>query len=197
MRDAESRRNESRMHLAAKELDGAELRELIRGGASVDEKNARGETPLWVAASYGSLEGVAALIEAGASVNALNGSLERTALIAAVEAKNVEVCEALIAAGALPLADREGNAPLHYAAGGSLRMIELLESSGSWADQRNHRGETPERLALWLRLNRRAVPDGNIERLRELRETAPARRELIELEGLVPQAKGLPRRGSI
>ena len=67
------------MHLAAQGNHAKTLAALVRGGGDVNMTDAKGNTPLLIAALTGSNEAVTVLLNAGANVNATD-SLGRTAL---------------------------------------------------------------------------------------------------------------------
>ena len=75
------------------------LLEMIEAGVSVDIANAKGDTPLILAAYREHPETVAALLKAGADTDRVN-SMGQTALIAAVFRKNEPIVRALLGAGA-------------------------------------------------------------------------------------------------
>jgi len=100
--------------------------------------------PLHDAAAAGDLALVEALIEEGASLDALNVA-RATALHLAVAANRTRVVEALLDGGAwLDVVSPIYGAPLHVAAErGSTDMVVLLLERGAEIDQRNPRGFTP------------------------------------------------------
>jgi ankyrin repeat protein len=77
------------------------LLEMIQAGVSVDLTNARGDTPLILAAYREHPETVDALLQAGANTALLN-NMGQTALIAAVFRGNEPIVRALLDAGADP-----------------------------------------------------------------------------------------------
>ncbi len=144
---------------------------LLERGADLEDRRSQGErTPLYNAAngSYhfpGSeaiyAELVAALIEAGAEVDAVDGKGD-TALWSAAWDENVEIVRLLLGAGADPLrrcGDAEschhGNNTLHCAASnGSAEVIALLLAAGVDPNQPNARGEVPLHAAAdWARVS--------------------------------------------
>lgn len=87
---------------------GIEIKEL-------SQKNNIDDTPLHTVCSWGELEPVRLLVEAGADVNA-RGDLEATPLFNAVIGENAEVVEFLIKAGADPnIQNADGQLVLEYA----------------------------------------------------------------------------------
>lgn len=119
---------------AAKRGDSAVVNALLRSGADVNDRQrteldqSGASTPLMVAAFYGRLEVVQALLAAKANVNAVNSEQRdgETALGRAVQKGHVEVVRALVAAKA----DVErccGDGALYYAArAGNLEMVKAL-----------------------------------------------------------------------
>ena len=72
---------------------------LLEHHAKLYVRDARGETPLWVAASDGQAKVVRVLIDAGADVNATD-ERNRGPLDVAMERKHMELAEMLKKAGA-------------------------------------------------------------------------------------------------
>lgn len=70
------------MFAAAERGDAAALKRLIASGASVDPRNAAGETPLLVAVAKDRLDAAVALIEAGASIDAQAGNMDTPWMLA-------------------------------------------------------------------------------------------------------------------
>ena len=102
------------------------LAELISSGADLHAQDEEGNTALH-AAAQGELACAAKLLELGANVNAQNG-VGTTALIEAVKYGDCEQVKALLAAGAdAALADDEGDAHAHAAAGGDAEIVAALK----------------------------------------------------------------------
>ena len=102
------------------------LAELISSGADLHAQDDEGNTALH-AAAQGELACAAKLLELGANVNAQNG-VGTTALIEAVKYGDCEQVKALLAAGAdAALADDEGDAHAHAAAGGDAEIVAALK----------------------------------------------------------------------
>lgn len=96
-----------------------EVQSSIRGGQDVNLTH-DGNYPLHVTALSGHLDVCAALVKAGAHVNAVNGG-GMTPLHVAAKFGHPEVCDALLAAGAnVNAVDVHGATPLHFAATGAL-----------------------------------------------------------------------------
>jgi ankyrin repeat protein len=117
--DVRYRHNNTLLHLAAEGGDPELIRLLVAGRLDLSARNDFGNTPLDEAIAFGNVEAVAALIEAGADVNAGNGSALRGAALR----QNVSIVQMLLAAGADPsLKDRDGRTAVDYT-----RRIELLK----------------------------------------------------------------------
>ena len=102
------------------------LAELISSGADLHAQDEEGNTALH-AAAQGELACAAKLLELGANVNAQNG-VGTTALIEAVKYGDCEQVKALLASGAdAALADDEGDAHAHAAAGGDAEIVAALK----------------------------------------------------------------------
>jgi ankyrin repeat protein len=96
------------------------------------------------AANDGRLSAAAVLIEAGANVNFLGGSLDRSALHYAGYRNNLAMTELLLDSGADPnIAALDGERPLHTAAfAGDLPIIMALLREGADVTAKNGRGHT-------------------------------------------------------
>lgn len=135
-----------------------DVRRELAGKAPVDGIGENGLTALMYAASYGHLEVIDALIEAGADPDV--GALEdiergRTALMMAAGSffapDRLAVMERLLAAGAdLEARDEEGRTALHVAitsGSGYTRSVEALLRHGADPNPRDVHGATPLMLA--------------------------------------------------
>ena len=115
----------------AREGRTAELLEMIEAGVSVNLSNARGDTPLILAAYREHLGTVEALLAVGADTDMVN-SMGQTALAAAIFRNNAPIVTALLDAGA---DTSSGTNPAMAIAQqfGLTQMQQLLEahSSGS------------------------------------------------------------------
>nr|WP_237078947.1 ankyrin repeat domain-containing protein [Myxococcus xanthus] len=133
------------LHLAAMVDDAALVKELLRLGVAADVVDSEKSTPLHVAAEHGSVSCIALLAKGGVPVDALDAS-GRTALF---EARQVDVAQALIDAGANPNAGK-GWTPLHQHARFKERgpVIEALLKAGADASLKNGSGQTPAQEAL-------------------------------------------------
>ncbi|WP_318656082.1 ankyrin repeat domain-containing protein [Qipengyuania atrilutea] len=106
---------ESALHVVTKRRDAVWIKFLTGRGANPDIADNRGVTPLQIAASLGFVEGVEALAEAGASLDATNVAGE-TALITAVHRQDVPMVRILLDNGANPdFADNSGRTARDYA----------------------------------------------------------------------------------
>jgi ankyrin repeat protein len=84
-------------------------------GANVNARNAKGETPLEIAAELGFVDGVDFLISAGAKVDETNNT-GSTPLIDAVSRRDLAVVRSLLKAGANPdRPDNSGRSARDYA----------------------------------------------------------------------------------
>ncbi len=143
--DARDSSKRSVLHLAAMVGDAALVTELLRLGVSADVVADRASTPLHVAAEHDSVSCIAPLVKGGVPVDALDES-GRTALF---EARQAEVAQALIDAGANPNAGK-GWTPLHQYARFQERgpVIEVLLRAGADVSLKNSGGQTPAQEAL-------------------------------------------------
>lgn len=143
-----------------------EMQRLIAEGASLDEVDDFGRTPLMWAVSGKSnpLAAVRLLLNAGADVNA-RGSNQATALLEAVTAEApLEVIQALVEAGADPnIRSRIFGTPLQAAAenGNSPQAFSLLLAAGGDPTIRNHNGKTVWELAAGNPALGHLIPSSN------------------------------------
>ncbi|NVJ04086.1 ankyrin repeat domain-containing protein [Myxococcus sp. AM001] len=133
------------LHLAAMVDDAALVKELLRLGVTADVVDSKKSTPLHVAAEHGSVSCIAPLAKGGVPVDALDAS-GRTALF---EARQADVAQALIDAGANPNAGK-GWTPLHQHARFKERgpVIGVLLKAGAEVSLKNGSGQTPVQEAL-------------------------------------------------
>ena len=124
---------ESALHIVVKRRDDLWTRFLLAKGTNPDIRDQAGNTPLIVAAQLGFPEGAAALIDGKANVNATNNSGE-TALIVAVQRRDMVTVRLLLAAGANPkIADHiAGMSARDYAErdSRSAAILKLLDDAG-------------------------------------------------------------------
>ena len=110
-------------------------------------------TPLWDAASEGDVNRVAALLDAGAEIDAKHtgaGGIP-TPLIAAAFCGHIEVVRLLLARGAdVEAVNSQGRSALVQAADqGHAEIVELLAHAGSAVDRPGLFGQTALHLAAW------------------------------------------------
>lgn len=121
---------------------------LLSHGADASQSDAVGYTPLIYAAHYGRTDAAAALLLAGADVDA--SAFGRTALMEAARQGKVEVGILLVRAGATLDAQEQiyGYTALHWAALGDREpFIKMLLDNGSSAGITSKRGLFPADLA--------------------------------------------------
>ncbi|WP_226994111.1 ankyrin repeat domain-containing protein [Myxococcus hansupus] len=143
--DARDSSKHSVLHLAAMVGDAALVTELLRLGVSADVVAHGKSTPLHVAAEHGSVSCIVPLVKGGVPVDALDDS-GRTALF---DARQADVAQALIDAGANPNAGK-GWTPLHQYARFQERgpVIEVLLRAGADVSLKDRGGNTPAQEAL-------------------------------------------------
>lgn len=133
------------LHLAIKGEYLGVVHELLCAGVNVSLNDRGGYKYMRLAARVGHVGVLKSLIERGASVNAVCVSTQRSPLHVAAENNKVEAIDALVEAGADPMAyDRIRKIPLHYAAReGSCEAVAALLRHGSDKDKADRRGQTP------------------------------------------------------
>ncbi len=124
-----------------------EVLQALKQGADANARYADGMTPLMAAASDSpNPETIAALLEAGADVNARETRYGATALMfAAADSRNPDMIAALLAAGAdVNARDANGQTPLFYAAilSRNSDFITLLLNAGADPKARDKSGKT-------------------------------------------------------
>jgi ankyrin repeat protein len=137
---------------AAEVGDAGAVRELIAAQPDlIAQPDARGLTPLHVAAAYGHLEVCAALIDAGAEVNVADEDGE-TPLHSAIRRNQRAVARFLLEHGAATEArNARGRTPLLLVARetGNIEMARLLVGAGADVNATSSYDETPLDLAAW------------------------------------------------
>lgn len=122
------------------------IQEILKSNpARVSEHAPDGFTPVALAAFFGQLNAVKALIAAGANVNAAaKNPLKVQALHAAVAGRNLEIVKAVLDAGADPNAQQQaGFRPMHEAGTNANRKLaELLLAHGADPSLPNDEGKS-------------------------------------------------------
>ncbi|MDR1972880.1 MAG: ankyrin repeat domain-containing protein [Treponema sp.] len=132
------------LHYAAQWKIDSHIPYIVQQGASLESKNAAGETPLFVAVKYNGDSTIRTLVTAGASLNSRD-NLGNSALHAAVRWNNKEAAQALMTAGIdVNARALNGKTPLHDAVRLGIADIEtLLVSRGADIEIRDTEGNTP------------------------------------------------------
>jgi ankyrin repeat protein len=126
---------ESGLHIAVARRDLLWVRFLIQQKANPNIRDNKGVTPLVLASQLGFVEGVQALIDAGAQVDIANATGE-TPLIAAV---HIAIMRVLLKAGADPdRTDNSGRSAREYASldGARSQLLSEIESNQKPAEDR-------------------------------------------------------------
>jgi len=110
------------LHIVTARRDTAWIRYLLQQGANPNVADAKGDTPLIVAANLGHVEAVTELAKGGARVDVSNSAGE-TPLIGAVHRRDLDMVKALLANGGNP--DRTDNS------GRTARDYARLENSSA------------------------------------------------------------------
>lgn len=106
---------ETALHIVTARRDATWISFLLAKGADPNIRDAKGQTPLVVAANLGFVEGMELLITGGARVDEPNSTGE-TPLISAVHRRDVAMMRVLLKAGANPdRADSSGRSARDYA----------------------------------------------------------------------------------
>jgi len=129
---------------AIRSEDVSALRQLITSGANLEERDAKGRTPLTIAAAQGHTQISTVLLDAGANVNAVN-TRGGTPLMYAVVSGNPETARVLLSRGAnIDQAGSNGWTALMIAAAKGRREIaQILLDHGSDVNVRDMYGWTP------------------------------------------------------
>ncbi|WP_348766863.1 ankyrin repeat domain-containing protein [uncultured Salinisphaera sp.] len=136
------------LHYAAARDDAGALVTALDEGLSVNLRTPAGQTPLNIAAEYGSLKVVRALLQRDAQLEARDGRNGFTALHWAAEAYHPAIARALIAAGAQPnAANKWEQTPLWVAAWqpqqGNTEIAHILVAAGADPTRPDHKHNTP------------------------------------------------------
>ncbi len=137
------------LHQAIENADYAAIESLLSEGAELEERDAYGRTPLYVAARQGDVELTRRLLERGADPNTTNVA-GLSPLHAAVAQGHTEVAELLLAnCASVNARDRQRRSPLHFAAArGYLELTQRLVESNAALEARLSSGLTPYQLAI-------------------------------------------------
>lgn len=129
--------------MAAFENDLDKVKELLRSGEDVNEREDDGTTALDLAVSHGNLDMIQWLLSRGANALATHTNGEN-ALFWLTEDNAVPTLELLLRSGlAIDHADSEGNTPLiHFASYGSYVVVAALIDHGANVNAANHEGRT-------------------------------------------------------
>lgn len=142
--------SETPAFIAAKNNNLAVLRVLVENGTDLAWENCDGMDILHVAARYGNVEVVKALLQYGVEVKGIN---PMTALHYAAQEGHIEVVTALIDAGAdVDMVDHNGHSALYYASeGGHTAVVAVLLDHGANPNAglygRLYEGSTPLMVA--------------------------------------------------
>lgn len=138
----ESEESGTELHRAVKRRDRVAVKQLLRGGLNIEERNARGQTPLNVAAESGWEDIVQVLLDKGAMIEA--GDLRnKTSLHGAARAGDLETLNLLLERNAYEDArDSNRRTPLHYAVAHPALVRRLLDG-GATVGPKNKRNQTP------------------------------------------------------
>jgi len=127
------------------------VKEFIKKGANVNEKDNNGFTILMLTARQNNPEIIKLLLDAGADMNAVSGEAtfdgKYTALALAAGNNQVENIKLLLAAGAkVNVKDLRQNTPLHYAANNE-EMTKMLLAAGADVNAKGEDENTPLMMA--------------------------------------------------
>ena len=125
------------------------VKQQLAVGANVNAKW-KGQTPLHLAAYYGSEKTAALLISSGADINAKHDETKETPLHSAILGNSKKVAELLIVNGAnINAKDAENLTPLHLTPDHLKLIAELLISNGADINAKSDLGDTPLDMAVY------------------------------------------------
>ena len=128
---------------AAARGDLAQVRRLVEAGAAIEQRDARGRTPVLAATAGNHLEVVRYLVQRGADVNAQDGQRDSAFLLAGAEGFTEIVRIALAAGADLKSTNRYGGTALIPAAHhGHVETVRLLLTTAIDVDHVNKLGWT-------------------------------------------------------
>lgn len=127
----------------APQADLAKLKDLLARGASVQERNAHGQTALMVAIHYGHTEIAGKILDAGASIHAKDHQ-DNTPLLWCAYWDNSEIALRLLRAGARidDCSSAGRNVLTQAATKGNDDFLRAVIAGGLWADHIDRRGNT-------------------------------------------------------
>ncbi|KOX69279.1 Ankyrin repeat and death domain-containing protein 1A [Melipona quadrifasciata] len=161
-------RNDLLLYEAVIKNEADTVRKVLKETVDVNSRNNFGMRPLHMAARYGHRDAVKMLINAGASVSAVNKK-QHTLLMCAAQGNNVHVVEYLAEAVEslngdvitalanvprieLNARDKKGQTPVHYACTQEhLEAVEVLIGLGANVDAQDSEGNTPLHVATRTR----------------------------------------------
>lgn len=138
-RNSKANGEQTPLHWAARQGFQAMVTFLISKGAEIEAADASGNRALMLAAQFGRTDVVAALLKAGAQVNATNAASGATALAFAVGNGHLESIKTLLAAKADPNGGKNG--PALFNAINNPTMMETLLAAGANPNVTNISGQ--------------------------------------------------------
>lgn len=136
------------VHLACLH-DGTHLELALQHVRDIEVKTKSGRTPLMTAITFGNPITVEWLLKHKANPNALDAGKQPVAIYAITNGQNTFI-EQLVTAGANPkYIDSRGFGWMHYAAGFSVAMMDLVHRLGVPVDERTGNGLTPLMMCAW------------------------------------------------
>ncbi|WP_284124429.1 ankyrin repeat domain-containing protein [Parerythrobacter aestuarii] len=123
------------LHIVAERQDTTWIKFLTQKGANPNIANKKGVTPIMISVGYGHVEGVEALLDAGARLTDQNG-LGETPLILATHRRDIAMVRLLLAKGADPdRTDNSGRTARDYVrAIGSKRLTAEFDEADAKRD---------------------------------------------------------------